>query len=341
MPRSRYVVALLASFAVAIGPAAASSNATKRPSDTLLESSVIKVTSSTGLKLYLGVFVDRFTESRPSSTTLEVSLSSNDGESHLWQFEVTNKTFTYDRATSSGGIHTGPSQIAPLGHLSLTVTPRGASQSRTCTKGDSWVKQPVTITGVVVFRTRSTAWGHIVSAQHMLTFKGRSLVETDYGNLEDSCFEGGSLPACDGAVNWESPGGDHGLFYGFSYLKSGKERGAIQFTTSHSLKAPAGASIDNDVYLTNNSPPTIVTQSNGTRVVTIDAGTHGLITGSATLTSIGPPKTHGGSCRGGLTTEWPASYTNGTNPLTVHLAIGGNVQNGNKAKGAYIDQDAS
>jgi hypothetical protein len=333
------LLSLAASLTVAAAPAAAASQPTaKTPSDTLLSSNQVKVTSSTGKTLFLSVFVDRFTEEAPVSTSLQIGIGDNAGESHDWELNVAKRSFTYDMTSHRGMVHTGPSQIAPLGVVSLAIVPRGAGTSRTCAGGNSWVKQPVTIAGTIVFTTHSRSWGRVGSRDHQLTFKGRSQVETDYGNLESSCFGGGAT-ACAGGIGWQNAGSDHGLFDGESFRQHGKLRGFLDFTTGHSLPKPDGAFRDDDADI-GTTAPRIIVGPKGARTVIVRAGRHGVLTGSATLASIGAAKTITTGCRGGSTKVWNASYTPGANPLSVHLDIGGTFSQGAQKTGASISHDS-
>jgi hypothetical protein len=334
------VAMLPAATSAAAGPRAATAN---RPSTTLLTSSTLRLQSSTGRHLYLSVDVDRFSyrpqPSNPVTTTVNIEVSNNATEDHSWDFEVPNTVFHYGRHTGRGSFEATSAELHSFGQVSLKIQKRGTPAVHDCANGESFTRQPVTLTGHLSFRTRSAAWGRL-GGQSPLTFKGHSEVETDHGNLEKLCG-GPRLPRCAGNVGWESPGSTHGGFSGESTTRRGHEREVLEFETGESLKSTNYEVNRDDFVITEGArPPAFTSLPDGTKQVKVHAGTHGDITGSATLVSAGAPTTAHGSCRGGDTRSWRASFTNGKDPLTVHMDIGGTFSPRNAATGAEFSRDS-
>jgi hypothetical protein len=303
-----------------------------------LTSAQIRFTSTTGRTLVGELFVTRTQYGSDYQTSLQVSIGDRAGEFHTWALDVSNSTFTFRASTGRGSVRTKAAQVDPFGTVSLTIKPRGKPLVHDCAAGNSWTRQTVTITGTFLFNTQSTKWGSVGSRHHMTTFKGKSRVETDYGDIDANCFNN-SVHPCAGGVSWQSPNGQNGGF-SESYMRlRNKWRSNILFFNDESLSKPVNAERFDDVAIVS-KPPVLVSRPNGAKVVRVHAPGKGLITGSARLVSVAPAQTTTLDCSGGSTRTWKASYTNGTKPLTVHLDIGGAVTVRNHAAGASIGHDS-
>jgi hypothetical protein len=335
------LAAMLPGAAYAVTRAAAP--AAKHPTLTPLLSNNVRLKSSTGRHLYIGVEAARYSfrprASNPVTTQLDVQVSDSRGEDHDWSFTVANPVLRYDRNTGRGTLQATSKQMHSFGGMSLRVVKRGAPAVHDCANGESFTRQHVTLTGRLTFRTRSSAWGRLGGGAP-LTFKGRSIIETDYGSLEKLCDATNRLPRCSGHLAWYSPGGDGGGFNGDSDGPNDVKLGFLALDTEEALKSTNNqVSREDDVFVNDARQPTFTSLPDGTKQVTVHAGTHGDITGSATLVSTGPATTGHSSCRGGATTSWLASFTNGKNPLTVHMDIGGSFSPRNSAAGAGFSRD--
>jgi hypothetical protein len=257
-PRRWVTIALCTLMAsatgLATGPATASvtPHRATTPGATYLDSEQLKFTSTTGRTLFANVLVDRARYGSANQTSLLIEVGDRAGEYHEWSLNVPNQAFVFDTATGRGSVITKPAQIEPFGALSLTIKPRGEPVVHVCSADNSWTRQTVSITGTFLFKTQSTKWGNIGSRHHQSAFKGKSRVETDYGDLGADCFN--PSPPCTGTVLWNSVGGTYGAFSGGSSVRRGKRRGDIQFFGNTTINKPSGANRFDVVDLTTKVP---------------------------------------------------------------------------------------
>lgn len=291
-----------------------------------LNTSDLRVRTSTGQQLFLYMNANYDSQSG-GGTDVSVQLSSRIGESHSWEhYDASHTEFVFARSGSGHLIVTAKT----LGHyaaLHLTITPRGKSKTLLrCSATSASVERHVTLKGTVEMHTHSKVWGDVGSKRPTLTFKGSSNIETDTGRGSSPCINGGSAAgktSCDGELNWQTPGSAHGLMAG-SAQKNG-HFATIAFFTSRTVDLRHAIQLETNDVVPQNSPSAILTttDSGTTQVAVSGAGTRGLFTGKATLSSTDAPSINKKVCKG-HTREWDnASFAQGADPLTVHNVIGG------------------
>jgi hypothetical protein len=327
-------------LAISAAPTAAGAAAATRPaSGTLLTSSNLALTSSTGRKLTAQILAERFRDD-DNDTDFSVVLSDRAGEDHQWQLQVDDSAFAYDASTGRGTVKLRPAEINPLGTVDLAITSRGAVTTHTCPNGDSWSRRDVTLRGTFRFASHSTAWGQVGSQNRPVTFAGSSEIQTDFGGGE-SCFFPSGNGTCRGDISWDGPFNSPAILVGEFARRHGRWNDLIAFDREHSLDKPANTVRDDFATAEIHAAPVLTSAIDGSTTLAIRAGHSGLITGSAVLNSVGPEVTKTSLCRGGSTKTWTASYTNGADPLTAHLDIGGTLRLRNDATGADFSRDST
>jgi hypothetical protein len=290
-----------------------------------LNTSELRVRTSTGQRLFLSLNAN-YDSQFGGGTDVSVQLTGRNGESHSWdRYDASHTEFVF---TQSGGGHlvVTSKTLGHYGALSLSITARGKPKTLLrCSATSASITQQVTLKGTVVVRTHSKVWGAVGRKRSTLTFKGSSNIETDTGRASSACITGGTAfgkASCDGQLNWQTPGSTHGVIVG-SAPKNGKY-GTIGFFTSRTVDSRHGIQLEtNDFVPVHPLSATLTTNSGTTQVAVSGAGTHGLFTGTATLSSSDAPSINKKVCNG-KTREWEdATFTQGANPLTVHDVIGG------------------
>jgi hypothetical protein len=321
-----------------ISPAAALARVaqSKAPIEVVLTSNPVKLVSSTGLTLYLEIEgeTDAF-HGQLASAEATVFVSANDGENHDWDWDnIANGDLQYDSTSGSGTFETD-TQLGSWGSLDLTTAPSAPKPTSTCADGEQdWA---VTVGGTVWFNSHS-AWGAFGTKAAPLTFSEAGDADAYFTHKAlNGCGQPEPEQRCNGQVSWNDSGGLHGVVFGNSVGHNGKRGGELSFFYSHTLDHGNGPQRDDDVFVSTAEAPKVVTTAKGkVTTVRVHAGRHGLITGSATLTAHGHPSVKKHECTGGTTSEWNASYSPGANPLTIHLAVGGDLSHRAVKSGASI-----
>ncbi len=331
------LVALLPSVVIAAasgGPALADGARAKQPVEVVVHSDEQKLVSSTGKTLYLEVEAesDAFHDQPPSSEFL-FYVAANSGEEHDWNWSnIATGDLTYDGTVGAGSILT-ETQLDSWGSVDLTIAPRSASPTTSC--GGDEQDWAVTLSGTLWFNTHTAAWGAFGTMTVPLTFSVRAEADEYLSTkaLQGSCSTT-TEPRCNGQVSWDDGGGWHGGTNGQSVRHDGVVGGQLFYFFTHTLDGGNGPQRDDLAFLPTIRPPKVVTTAHGKTKVVVQVRNHHLFTGSATLTGIGRPVVRKNECRGGTTSDWNASYTPGPNPLTVHLAIGGDYTHPARKSGA-------
>jgi hypothetical protein len=340
------IPALFLGVAVTGSPAATAAAPARAHLDkvgsTNLKTTTIRLRSSTGQRLFAEIFVDRFSwhvkHPRPD---VQVALAKR-GESHSWQFELHKQTFAFHLASGHGRLVAGSKKLDKFGNLDLTLTSRGASTLRSCGAGVAERITPVKVTGRFVFRSHTSGakvpWGSVGNNRKTVRFKGRNIIDTDYGNPNNACF---NPPArCASDVHWFSFRHQQ-ILQADSFVKNGKRHGFLIGENSRKVGGHSGPERSDTVFAPFPVPKAVATGDGGESVAVVSNGRHG-VTGSATLTSVGDPQVSKEACKGGSLTarDWPATYTNGSTPLTLSEDIGGPLTQPNEANGAGITIDS-
>jgi hypothetical protein len=338
------LIAITASTVLAGAGTAVAQPAAARIRELNLNSDVARVTTTTGVHLYLQVFANADNQFGGDSEA-QVGLTSANGESHSWDLtSAPHQALTFSDK-HGGQLVIKQKAFGGYAAIHLTITPRGKPKTKTCSANSASVHQPVTLKGTVEVHTHSAAWGTVRADHPKLTFKGFSNIEIDTGRSSSPCVNGGSNDEkpgrCDGDVEWDGPSDPDGPG-GFLNGEGNGEFGLISYFNFRTLDSRRGIEFEtNDFVPGTGHPPVLTTTDTGTTQVSVTgAGTHGLFTGTATLTSVGQPTTETRSCKG-KTREWKASFEQGANPLTVHNAIGGDFSPKSAATGADFSQQPS
>jgi hypothetical protein len=333
------VLAVLVPFGLSMtSPASALARVaqSKQPIEVVMSSNPVRLVSSTGQTLYLEIEAE--TDVFPgqlASAEADVFVSSNDGENHDWSWSnLANGDLFYD-PTSGNGTFGTDTQLGSWGSLDLTIAPQAAKPTTSCAGNEQdW---DVTLSGTVWFNSHSV-WGAFGTKQAPLSFSEASDADAYFTQKAlNGCGQPESDQHCNGQVSWDDSGGIHGVVFGNSVGHNGKRGGEFDFFYSHTLDHGNGPQRDDEVFVRTTKPPKVVVTAKGkVTTVRVHAGTHGLITGSATLIGRGRPSIKRHECADGTTSEWDASYTPGANPFTIHMAVGGDFTHRAVKSGASI-----
>jgi hypothetical protein len=322
--------------AAVAAPAASAAPAVARPavvvSQYVLVVPPLAKSSSTGRSLKVAFDVSDSADGVPDNVTID--LVGNGGiETHAWEFDVPNSSIT---KTASGMTLKSGTALGTYGTIKLTATNSGASKT-TCLAGFKETQQPVTVKESFSFVTHSTgskAWGS-VSASSISAPKGANVgafTETPCTSVPNDCSAGASW-------DLEQIGASGGYVFigntGAFDLGSGHD---IDLGRVLDLSAPAGA-VRTDVVLAKEPLPTITKHGTSASMKVTTSGAS--ITGSATLKSLKASSTDKEKCSATKTdkiVDWPASYTNGSKPLTAVEQIFGKFSAKNITKRAESDQ---
>jgi hypothetical protein len=291
---------------------------------TYLDTHGIRLRSTTGKRLSVAVFVDRFSwGSGPTDTAVEVIVQRGH-ESHNWMFDLDfpnhGHHFRFNLKTGRGELVTDRKTMSGFGRIDLQLTEHGRTSTTSCGGGRGSSVVPVRVKGTFRFATHShgaNSWGSVGSLHKPITFRGHDDITTDYGNPNSSCF----LPnPCAAGNGWAAARG----LNGGSYVEHGKRHGYLGLFMFKSVGRNHGIQRVDDMNWST-SPPTFTTTPAGPTFTVKTAHLKGGATGSATLTSVKAKKPDTEKCDGGEISEqaWTASYTNGARPLTVTEDIGG------------------
>jgi hypothetical protein len=337
------VLAVMVPFGLIAVPSATGAahvSSAKQPIETTVTADPVRLVSSTGQKLYFEIEAEADTfHNEPPGVSADIFVWNGNGgllgEEHDWEWDdIANGDLLYDSTSGTGSFETD-TQLGSWGSIELTVAPTSKRPHNYCGGADQdW---SVTLSGTVWFNTH-TAWGAFGTKQAPLNFSEPADAEADFtGKALNGCGQPDPQQHCNGSIDWDDSGGLHGGVDGNSVGHNGKRGGQLYFSDIHSLEGGLGPIRSDTVFVSTAKPPKIVSTDKGkVTSLHVHAGTHGPITGSATLTGKGRPTIKKHECAGGTTQEWNASYRPGPNPLTVHMAVGGDFTHRAEKSGAFF-----
>jgi hypothetical protein len=149
------VIGMLGSAFGTWSPASATDlvGSVKHPSSITFTGQWVAVTSATHQRLSMQISGAQFpvpskANHAPGAITVQLR-TPNRRETHEWTFELSSVSFNDNSSTGKGSISTGASQIAPFGHISLSLTPTGSASTQHCTKTTTVVTRPMGLPGVM------------------------------------------------------------------------------------------------------------------------------------------------------------------------------------------------
>jgi hypothetical protein len=311
------VFVLLAGTAVSASPTAAAHGSAKKPIETFLFTNDRVLRSSTGVRLQTAVHADSFS-SGEADAGFELA---RHGEVHDWNLPVGRPTFSFSHRSGKGSVVTG-TQFGALGELTLTLSRRGPTRTKTCAGGDFSQRTPVTVSGSLTVDPHSAVWGTIGSGTNTQSLTVDAVVESDHGRVESGCFDGTSHQSCPAERDWNGPSAQSVVLSGGWVRRHGARHGFIE--AQRTVEVRAGGGFRDDSIERAAPAPTFVSQ-HGTVLVRVSA--HGApgVTGSATLRSVSSRTTQSFACGRHKVVHqrsWSASYRNGRTPLTIASAVG-------------------
>jgi len=311
------------------------------PGSTTLSSPKITLTSSTHRRLQVSVFLDRYSyRVHHPSTSLQVIVANGRRERHNWNFDVPKAAFIVDGVTGDVAIRPTRRGLLHLGRIALTATAVGNPRTRSCTGGVSETIQDEALHGTFFFSTGArpqSSWGTIGHKSKNTVFRGSSRLVTTFGDPAN-CL-GGTPAPCSTGVQW-SELIDHGAgrIDGGWVKTAGKRSSFIEVDDNVKLDHYGDVNRFDDAYRPAPRPDLSRVGDSATLKLR-SGGRHGL-SGSATVQSTRPSTTVnrcGGPAGGVSIRSWPASLTNGSHPLTVHMAVGPDIATVDASHGADID----
>ena len=318
-------VGVLAAVGVTAAPASAAPAAAAVITDVSLSSSLTAVTSSTSTKLDVDIYADKSTpQGEPVSESFGTDLQTPTyTESHSWSFPITAPAFTIAK-TDAGTLDLPSVATAPYGTVQLTITPTGPTVKQPCDASDYVTTRPVRVAGTFFFNTNSAGahkWGTVGSATTTFTFSTGSDVVTTFGYGLGACAPPYSVP-CTSGVSWDAANSSYSVdLYGGS---TSKTTGFIDGTRLVKLTTPTGATRYDSSYVTSPAPKLTPGAAGAASVAVTSTAA---ASGSATLNSTKRGTTYTEPCGAGSTEtvkSWtPATFTNGTPPLSVPEQIFG------------------
>lgn len=261
-------------------------------------------------------------------------------EAHAWDFLPTTKaTLSFDAKSGRGKLDSGQS-ASPVATVDVTFTATG-KQRVACTTG-SETNYTGTLSGEVVVDTGLGAAG---------TVGGKALTFTASGSqpeisVDDNCISSGPPPSnpCVSAI--EAQSGETGVVAGALTgieAKTHQTVGLVSVSEQTALTSPQGAVRADGAEIV----PASVTWDAGTRVVSLSAGTSGVVTGQATVsggkaqTDSQPCRYHHTSYTLTLTEASKATYRSPKgHALTAHTQLSGNLVAPNSKQAEYEIQTA-
>lgn len=274
-----------------------------------LQALLSKVTSSTGVPLYLSISATGIT-GYPKLDDFGVELETRTGgEAHGWDFPVTTGSFT-TTGSGAGTLRSGTDEGA-FGSLSLTMAPAGkAKKTEACNASNYTLEQPEKITGTLDFETHSTGahpWGDVTARS--FSFAGADLFTPYTGS--PSCTPSDAPTKCYSDVDW----------YTGSSITAGVGGGTEpdEITADRVVKVAPKGSDRVDVVTAKAPAPKLTTSGSGASMSVTTSG-HGA-TGSGALKSSGAGTTTTFTCIGGTEhdTTWPATFTSSSIKVTGQL----------------------
>jgi hypothetical protein len=279
-----------------------------------IDSSNVKVVSSTHHKLRFFVFVSRQSGGPATAVKRADSMSiglSSGAEAHDWDFGTGRSATRLSASKGTGRIAT-KGQLGRFGKLKLTIAPAGKAH-RTCAASTGFTStRNITLTGKPTFNSKSGkhGWGKV--GVHTTTLKGT--LRVDFGMPDPDC--GHILH-----VRCPSVGISLGAFVGSTDVEATSSPGhasRIFADRRVELASPSGAA-RSDFLSGKLKPLSAATDTSGNITVRLRPKSK-TISGSATVTSQTPPSTD--TCRKVSSDNYfDATWTNGAKKLAVHGQI--------------------
>jgi hypothetical protein len=339
------VIGALASLLIGLSvvglPGAAAAKPAPVPDGISFGASIQAMTSTTHKHLRISLSASESSSDGTHFESADVDvMRAGASENHGWEFKLKEGSLRFSPGTGKGSLTTG-SQLNPFATISLKLIATGKKHTVVCHTSRT-VNQPVKVTGVFSFDTRSTGksrWGK-VGGSHRRTFKGKSVVTEQFGPLQ---FCGGATtnPPCISDASWsvlkEGSGIDEVDLSGTIAKVGGKTRKTVTAFRNVSLAKPKGATRFDSIS-TIDKHMTFSVSGAGLAAFHIGAG--GAVTGSAGLVSTVAGSSFPLGCgkkATQTTTQWDAPYKNGKPSLVLHEQIEGNYRMANQS--GIIDQD--
>jgi len=313
-----------------------------------LKSSLAPVHSSSKASLHLALQIDG--QYQPASqSTVQIDMTLTDGslpmtapgETHQWQFTFSKPTFVQVNAKrNTFSIATG-SRMNPFGQVKISFTPTSSYQLA-CQRGPKQTVWTGALSGVVRLNTLSLAWGSVGSPTNKFMFPKGSTLELN------GCRAAITPRPCESGQEWFSNG--HGVPEGNGVFASqqilgqsltvdgAKHAGVIEARQQWFLPQPAGAMRFDyvDAFLRSQS----YDPATHDLTITPETGKGRLFSGSPVqITTDGTSDfSDSESCvqQGQAKTQndnenYHATWTNGAEPLTAQMALGGPISDPNGA----------
>jgi hypothetical protein len=279
-----------------------------------IDSSNVKVVSSTRAKLRFFIFVSRQSGGPALSVkradSMSVGLSAGP-EAHEWNF-VLGRSATHLNASKATGRIRTKQQLGRFGKFKLTLAPAGKAR-RSCVASTGFTStRKITLSGRPRFNSKSGRHGWGTVGAHKMTIK--ATLTADFGMPDPDC--GHILRA-----SCPSVGISIGAFNDTTDLSASSRAGHASRAEADrrvSLPSPSGAS-RNDFLSGKLKPLSAVADAGGNLTIRLRSASK-TISGTATVTTQSPPSTD--ACRKVSSDSYfDAIWANGAKKLTLHGQI--------------------
>jgi hypothetical protein len=253
-------------------------------------------------------------------------------ESHEWDFNLPSTAVNVG-STGSGTVKVATTKLHGYGKLMLAIAARGTKKTTSCSGQPVSATRPVTLTGDLLWNTRSTGahkWGSVGSATRKFHFSTASNVTWGYQN---TALCPAPPLACASSTSWSvfksSAAGTVGLGGG----KAGRRYYIVGSRSVH-LAHTGGNGTRYDFAQATAKPFSLTVKSGGGATMKVAAGT-----GTATIASPSSTAFSTGCGTGSKqleTRSWGGSWKNGTHPMHVAAQVFGSFSVPNESTGATI-----
>jgi hypothetical protein len=279
-----------------------------------IDSSNVKVVSSTHHKLRFFVFVSRQSSGPANAVkpadSMSIGLSSG-AEAHDWDFGTGRSATRLSARKGTGRIAT-KHELGRFGKLKLTIAPAGKAH-RTCAASTGFTStRNITLTGKPTFNSKSGKHGWGTVGKHKLTLKGS--LSVDFGMPDPDC--GHILH-----VSCPKLGLSLGTFEGDTDMNAFSRSGhASRIFADRFVDLPSPTGARRSDFLSGKLRPlSAATDTSGNITVRLRPKSK-TISGSATVTGQAPPSTD--TCKKVSSDDYSEStWTNGAKKLAVHGQI--------------------
>lgn len=283
-----------------------------------LDSSALKVVSSTGHKLLVRVFAFRTS----TGASVEVGLETRDQrEQHAWTFKAPDSAVSLS-ASGKGRIRLTSKRSGGFATISLSSSPVGRAVLSTCHQKTATKTRHIALSGTLRFTSRSAgkhAWGSVGSAHKAVHFSTKSKI-TWVKPAASSCPTP-EFP-CRTTFLWQAQsllGGEIDLFSSDNSGAHAEIAGGRLVT----LAKPSGATRSDVVSLPQPIPNQLIvdqTDGSATMQATFRGGTVTMSSPNAAITQTLP-------CGKGkkkiIAESWQGDVVNGATPIRVPAQIFG------------------